>query len=162
MTRIAAVFVGLLFVMAACGNGSGTSGISDVSCQDPPAEELSAESALDIVVTPNPAASGMEASLSVSGDGLAADAVTGAGAFWQCWNGSQWVDTHHMVKGESATYRTRAVTPGATVTIPAVGYLLPSSRAILIPDVPPGTYRIVDSVAVDGAVMTGFVLVQVR
>jgi len=163
MTRIALACVGILAVLTACGNGQDTSDTMSVNCQEPPAGELTAESAIEIVITPNPVAPGSEASLLITGEGLPDKAATGAGAFWQCWDGSQWVDTHHIVKElVGVAYRTRELTPGATWTIPAVGYVLPSSRPILIPNVPPGTYRVVDSVFVDGTEITGFAIVEVR
>jgi hypothetical protein len=53
------------------------------------------------------------------------------------------------------------VEPGVDTTIPAVGLEVPSSYPIMIPEVAPGIYRIVDVAFNRGTTVTGFVIVEV-
>lgn len=64
--------------------------------------------------------------------------LTGYGSTWQCWDGDDWVATHLLVHDGETT----AGEPGGTTTVPGIGYVLPNSFAIVIPEVPPGWYRI--------------------
>lgn len=156
----------MVVLIGACGTDPQPTG--NTGCLEPPASELSAESRLVLALDPNPTPAGQEATLSLSlteaeitrriAEGLPADVVGGAGAAWQCWDGSRWVDTHQIVRGFAGEPRTLAVAPGQTTTIPAIGLRLPNSYQILIPDVPPGLYRIEDTMTG----ISGFVIVEVR
>jgi hypothetical protein len=130
----------------------------------PPPSELEQTSALALSVEPNPVTVGSHAALSIEFDGLPADAAVGAGAEWQCWNGSQWVTTHRIVRAFTDQEPvTLEVPPGATTTIPAIGLNIPNTYQILIPHVIPGMYRIADRALVpEGEETAGFVLVEVR
>lgn len=165
MSRVVAIFVVGLLILSACASsmdGSSQTTTLGATCSDPPETELEAASDLNLAVEPNPIEAGSVAMLSIERDGLAEDSVTGAGAAWKCWDGSTWVDTHQIVKGfDGRSGETIELGPGMTTTIPAVGLSIPSSYPIVIPDVPPGTYRIVDEVFEGGARITGFVLVEV-
>jgi len=76
-----------------------------------------------------------------------------------------WVDTHQIVRGPfgpDSNPSTIKILPGMITTIPAIGLPVPNSYPILIPLVPPGTYRVIDSIAVISGSLDGFVIVQVR
>lgn len=55
------------------------------------------------------------------------DIVTGAGALFQCWDGSAWANTHQLLKDGNGPDNSPAaigIGPDVTVTIPAVGLLI--------------------------------------
>lgn len=151
--------------MAACSSGAAsttTAGRLDGTCQSPPTAELETDSTLEMSVDPNPVMVRETASLTVSSEGLAANALAGVDARWQCWDGSRWVTTH-------AVYRGFGDNPGQTIPlnadfqirVPSIGLELDEGFPIVIPQVEPGTYRIEDEVIVEGDPVTGFVIVEV-
>lgn len=154
------VFVALMVASCTAPGDSLTPGSS---CVDPPLSELERPSPVALTVEPNPVSAGFEAILSVSAAGLPSDIVSGAGVAWQCWNGSDWVPTsHQVVRGWSGEPLTLFIEPGAITTVPAIGLPIPNSYPILIPDEPPGVYRIKDVVGVvGGSDIVGFVFVEV-
>jgi len=83
----------------ACSADAITSAPVDERCVSPPAAALDEESAVALTINPNPVSPGSEAVLSVSSEGLPADALHGIAALWQCWNGSEWVSTHALFRG---------------------------------------------------------------
>jgi len=101
--------------------------------------------------------------LTIAADGLPDGALVGAGAAWQCWSGSEWVDTHQIVRGFYDGHGTTLeVGPGETTTIPAVGLPIPNSYPILIPDVEASTYRLADEAIQPGSpAISGWVIVEV-
>ncbi|MGH8924708.1 MAG: hypothetical protein ACRDWA_08770 [Acidimicrobiia bacterium] len=106
---------------------------------------------------------GAAATLSIELDGLPADAIVGAGVEWQCWDGSEWVPTHQIIRGFGEIEPvTNEVAPGATTAVVAIDMSVPNSSVIIIPDVAPGTYRISDRAIVSGGEVSGFVMVEVR
>ena len=136
--------------------------IGDATCVDPPDSELEVDSPLDLTVEPNPVAAGGSATLSIGRGELPENSNIGAGAAWQCWKGTAWVDTHQIVRAFAPGYgEAIAVVPGVDTTIPAVGLEVPSSYPIKIPEVASGTYRIVDDASGPGGTVTGFVIVEV-
>jgi hypothetical protein len=139
-------------MMAACGTEPAT------VCTAPPVDELAQESALVLTLEPNPVAPGSEAVLSLSAEGLGLEALVGAGLEWQCWDGAGWVATHQVVR-ESVTIE---VVPGETTTVPAVGYTVPTVTRIVVPEVGPGVYRLVDRAYTGNREVSGFVFVEVR
>jgi hypothetical protein len=145
----AGVMVAVL--VAACATDPTT------DCMAPPPGELSEESALALTLEPNPVAAGSEAVLSISAEGLGAEALVGAGLEWQCWDGSGWVVTHQVVR-ESVTLE---VVPGETTTVPAVGYAVPNATRIRVPEAAAGVYRIVDRAYTGNREVAGFVFVEV-
>lgn len=149
--RVQAGLVGVVLT-AACGTQPTT------VCATPPIDELAAESALVLTLAPNPVAPGSEAVLSLSAEGLGLEALVGAGLEWQCWDGTGWVPTHQVVR-ESVTLE---VVPGETTTVHAVGYTVPTVTRILIPEVAPGVYRLVDRAFTGNREVPGFVFVEVR
>jgi len=48
---------------------------------------------------PKPTRAGSEAPLLVGAAGLGPELIVGVGVAWQCWDGSDWVDTHFLVVG---------------------------------------------------------------
>jgi hypothetical protein len=154
------VLAGLVVIgCTAGGSTTSTSSAANV-CGDPPATEVARESSLIMSLEPNPVVAGSQATLSVAPGSFSGGGMVGAGAQWQCWNGTQWVDTYQIVRGfGSGSAVTLKVQPGATTTVPAIGLPIPNSYPIIIPDVKPGIYRIRDTVEPDLA--TGFVIVQV-
>ena len=120
-------------------------------------------SELTLTVDPNPVASGGEATLSVSWVGLPANAMVGIAALWQCWNGAEWVTTHTIHRGWAGEPSVQ----GPDVPVLAIGLTVPNSYSILIPDVPPGIYRVWDEALLTDPLgppdtVTGFVIVWVR
>jgi len=140
--------------------------IGDATCVDPPDSELEVDSPLDLTVEPNPVAAGGPATLSIGRGDLPENSNIGAGAAWQCWKGAAWVDTHQIVRGgfshrPGGEAEAIEVEPGVDTTIPAVGLEVPSSYPIMVPEVAPGAYRIVDAASSPGTTVTGFVIVEV-
>ena len=87
----------------------------------------------------------MTATLRVSDAGLPEGAMVGLDAIWQCWDGSRWIDTYQLVRAvHPFVAQAIRLEPGATTVIEDLGVPLPSNAEILIPDVPPGIYRIWD------------------
>lgn len=89
--------------------------------------------------------------------------VGGAGATWQCWTGDEWERTHQLMRdvwdnGPATNY----IEPDTTVTVPAIGLVVPNSYAVAIPDLPPGIYRIADEAWLAGEPLTGLVIVTVE
>jgi hypothetical protein len=69
--------------------------------------------------------------LTIGADGLTGDAIIGAGAEWQSWDGSAWIPTNQIVRGfDDDAGQNIEVTPGATTTIPVVEIPVPSSFPI--------------------------------
>lgn len=173
MSRLVVFIVLILGVLVACGQEqeAGTTRIPpDTSipdarnCTSPPEDELTADPDVQLAVDPNPVPAGTLATLSIEQGSLPSGSSAGAGAVWQCWDGSSWVDTHQIVKGfdDGQDAQAIAVEPGATTTIPAIDLPIPSSYPIVIPEVEPGTYRIADEVFTGGeGSITGFVIVEV-
>jgi hypothetical protein len=149
----------LSILLASCSDGTSP---ASGECLNPPSTEQERTSDLELTVTPNPVAAGSLATISVSLGGPSSYYVGGAGAAWQCWDGSGWVTTHQIVRGFSGNPITLEVAPGATTTIPAIGLRIPNSYPIVIPDVSPGIYRITDAAYRRSVEATGFVLVEVR
>jgi hypothetical protein len=140
---------------AGCGEGSSPSSGPMASCTTPPVAERQATSALAMTLDPNPVHAGTSAILEVDDASLPAEAMVGLGLAWQCWNGVEWMDTHQLVRGiDPFVAQAIPVEPGATTTIAALGVPVPSTAAILIPQVPPGIYRIQDRVVQSGPQFT--------
>ena len=148
------------------GSADSTPDAGGVECLEPPQSELEAASSLTMALDPNPVEADAVATLSVSTDEPPYVYTDGAGATWQCWDGTAWVATHQILRdgygGGGDRPVTLELTPGATTTIPAIGLNVPNSYPILIPMVPPGTYRIIDQVEGAGRRLGGHVIVVVR
>lgn len=107
----------------------------------------------DVVLTvdPDPVTAGSDAELTATaGESISGQVVVGAAVVWQCWDGTAWIDTHHVLRGHYGDYRVQAFESDVTVTMPAVGILVPNTFSIQIPDVPAGTYRITERAGLDG------------
>ena len=132
-------------------------------CVAPPSDATLEVSEFALVLEPNPVAAGAEAVLVIPGDDLPDDTVGGAGAMWQCWTGTQWESTHQILRPfASETGEARYLAPGTVATVPAVGLPVPNSYQVRLPDVQPGTYRIVDEVWPEGESRTGRVVVIIE
>jgi hypothetical protein len=149
-----------MLALAACGAETDSTANQ---CTDPPADQLEVSTNITLSLSPDTVEAGSEADLSVKADGLGADQpIVGAAVMWQCWDGTAWVDTHQVLRGRYGDYRVATLDPGVEVTMPAVGLLVPNTFTIQIPSVPPGVYRIADSVSADGGQrFTATVIVRV-
>jgi hypothetical protein len=133
-----------LVVLASAGGCGGIDG-TEGGCQPPPPAEIEAPSGLAMALDPNPVTAGMTAILRVSDAGLPEGAMVGLDVVWQCWDGSRWIDTYQLVRAvDPFVAQAIRLEPGATTIIEDLGVPLPSNAEILIPDVPPGIYRIWD------------------
>lgn len=162
----------LTVAVTACSGSQPTSTVSmprsaeGIQCFEPPQSELEVVSSLTMTVEPNPVEAGSIANLSVLTDEPPYVYMVGAGAAWQCWNGTAWVDTYQILRdgygsGEADPVAFEVI-PGATTTIPAIGLNVPNSYPIRIPAVPSGTYRIIDWAEGAGERIGGHVIVVVR
>lgn len=138
----------------------------EIPCEQPPAAEIGRISDLELAIKPATVIAGASATLSIGLRSLPTDAIVGAGVEWQCWNGSEWVPTHQIIRGFGGYEPiTNEAPPGGTTAVPAIGLAVPNSYEITIPDVGPGTYRIADTALVPGNApngnVVGFVLVEV-
>ena len=160
MKQWAAVAATVLLVIA---TAFGDSGEAKSECQLPPATEIETPSPIAMTLDPNPATAGTMATLQVSDAGLPSDAVVGLGLAWQCWDGSQWIDTHQLVRSvDPFQAQIIVVEPGVTTTIAGLGVALPSIAEILTPDVAPGIYRIREEAVQPGPQFTpGHLIVEV-
>lgn len=139
----------------------------ETPCEQPPTAETARLSELELSVEPATVTGGARATLSIEVRSLPVDTIVGAGVNWQCWNGSEWVRTHQVMRAFGGYEPiTDEVPPGGTAAMPAIGLAVPNSYEIIIPDVGPGTYRIADTAIVPGNVPSGnvfgFVLVEVN
>ena len=161
VTRLVAATMAAVLLLSACTSETTPEGLT---CVEPPAIEVTADSDLVLAVEPNPVETGGEAKLTLERGGLSAHSVAGAGVLWQCWTEeSGWVDTHVIVRGFNATaMRTIEIEEGSETFVELVGLGVPNSYRILIPDVSPGTYRIVDRLNESRSEVTGFAIVVVR
>jgi hypothetical protein len=136
-----------------------------VSCRDATGAESDDQQGLTLSLEPNPVPPDSEATLTVTPGADFDDRMVGASLEWQCWDGTAWVPTHQLFRSPHFQGGAGAleVEPGGTTAAPAVGVPLPTSDTILIPDVPAGTYRIVDrALAPDGTDLLGSVRVEVQ
>lgn len=179
--RLLIVVAAVTLVMVGCGGTEGdlssagsvgassgavpTTSVTDspVSCVDGPADDETSELVLEI--HPNPVGAGETAVLRTTDPVDGEATIVGAGLEWQCWDGEECVATHQLFRapyyrGGAAAI---AVEPGATTAAPAVGVPLPSSDSIVIPEVSPGTYRVVDrGLRPGGSEVTGSLRVEVQ
>ena len=132
----------LLAILGACS----PSPAGDAGCVAPPASEVSIGTDLDLVLSANPVSPGQEAMLSVAPAADFTEGVVSMSADWQCWNGTEWKSTHSLFRGESFAPYVEAYDPDRPELTVGLGATTPFR--ILIPDVPPGVYRIMDDVSV--------------
>lgn len=140
MRAAACAFAAVLATACAGAVGSGPFG-----CVSAPPEERGSSSPVSMTLTPHPVRAGAVATLALGVDPPAAAGtyLVGWGADWQCWDGRTWVSTHVLEQSPSGGGgRIVERSPGVTVTIPAIGYGLPFTFTLTIPDVPLGWYRI--------------------
>jgi hypothetical protein len=161
VTRFVTATTTAVLLLSGCTSESTPEGLA---CIEPPASEVRVLSDLVLAVEPNPVETGGEATLTLERGDLSAHSVAGAGVLWQCWTEqSGWVDTHVIVRGFTAgAMRTDEIEMDSAVFVELIGLDIPNSYRILIPDVSPGTYRIVDRVNENRNEITGFVIVVVR
>jgi hypothetical protein len=152
----------LALVTAACADTGETSPTSVLAlCEEPPADEVTTESDLEMRVSPNPAAAGDVVELTVRSD-LPDDSVVGVDAEWQCWDGTKWVTTHIVYRGFGDNAgQTIPVNSEFQIQVPSIGLATENGYPMVIPRVEPGTYRIKDEVLAGGKSVPGFVVVEV-
>jgi len=146
----------LIAAVAACTSGG-------AECTEPPEDELlTDDSAFEVTVEPNPVSAGAEVTLSVSpSEETPSDFIGGLGADWECWNGSDWVQTHTLVRGANGPAAVVDLSTDSTIAIPDLGLQVPNSHSIVIPDVAPGTYRLTDRLVGNESNLIGYVIVEV-
>lgn len=146
----------LIVAVGACTPGGS-------ECEEPPEEELqNTESAFGVSVEPNPVTAGAEATLSVSpSEETPADFIGGLGVDWECWTGSEWVQTHKIVRSTDGPPAVVDLRSGSTIAIPDLGLAVPNSHQILIPDIEPGTYRLTDYLYGNESDLIGHEIVEV-
>lgn len=177
--RFALALTVLAALTAGCTEASSQTSLSVnfvEECQPPPqSEQTLPESDFDLTITPTPVTAGSEVDLVIE---LAKDApenlttapegeiITGAGAQFQCWDGSMWLDTHQLLKnGFGPDNQPAAIDlgPDVTVTIPSVGLVIEDQPyTIVIPDMPPGIYRIEDTVIVGSSGRSVYGLIEIE
>lgn len=146
----------LIVAIGACTSGG-------VECTEPPnGELLTDDSAFEVTVEPNPVVVGAEATLSVSpSEQTPRDLIGGLGVDWECWNGSEWVQTHTLVRGANGPAAVVDLNTDSTIAIPDLGLRVPNSYPIVIPDVPPGIYRLTDRLIGNESDLVGYEIVEV-
>ena len=159
--RIAGVVGALVILAAGCTSATEPSTTSSgVECSVPPAEVLVAESEFDVELSPNPVEAGSEAMLSIDYDGPLEGLGGGVGASWQCWSKDRWVATHILVRGTGFEPSVIDLSdPREEVS--DLGLRIPNSYPVLIPNVAPGTYRIVDGLYGFQMSLAGYEIVEV-
>lgn len=112
-------------------------------CESAPVGQRGSMSSITLALIPHPVTAGASVRVEI-GATEENPIMVGWGVDWQCWNGSSWVGTHQLGFGLEAGGDVVPVRPGATTTIPAIGYMVPKrdNFFITIPDVPPGWYRL--------------------
>jgi hypothetical protein len=83
------------------------------------------------------------------------------GANWECWNGSEWVQTHTLVRGANGPAAVVDLSTDSTVAITDLGLQVPNAHPIVIPDVASGTYRLSDRLFGNESELTGYEIVEV-
>lgn len=146
----------LIVGVGACASGG-------AECTEPPEDELPTDdSTFEVTVEPNPVVAGAEATLSVSlSDETSRGFIGGLGAEWECWNGSEWIRTHTLVRGANGAPTVVDLSTDSTVAIPDLGLQVPNSHPIVIPDVAPGTYRLTDRLFGNESDVIGYAIVEV-
>lgn len=146
----------LIVAVGACTSGG-------AECTEPPEDELlNDDSGFEVTVEPNPVVAGTEATLSVlPSEETPRDLIGGLGAEWECWNGSEWVQTHILVRGANGPAAVVDLTTDSTIAIPDLGLQVPNSYPIVIPDVAPGTYRLTDRLIGNESDLVGYEIVEV-
>jgi hypothetical protein len=128
------------------------------SCQTPPSSALNVSgSAFDMAVSTSPARAGQIIELSVARSRQ--DNITGIPTFWQCWDGSDWINTHvgtKMSRDSAWDPEVYRIESGPAFALP--GIIVPDTFRIRVPDLPPGTYRIEDYVGTE----LGWVIVEIE
>lgn len=155
-------------ITAAGCTGSDTASSVHDECAMPTAsaQELP-DSNFVLMISPTPATAETEIDLTIEAvDASDDDVATGAGALFQCWDGSNWIDIAQLLKdgfGPNNEPAAINLAPGVTVTIPAVGLLITDQPfTVLVPDVPAGVYRIEDSAIVGSAQLPIYGLIEVE
>lgn len=160
--RIAGLVGAVMLLVAGCTSAGepSTTTSSGVECSAPPAEALVVESEFDVELSPNPVPAGGEATLSVDYDGPLVGLGGGVGASWQCWSDGEWVSAYVLVRGTGFEPSVIDLSdPREEVS--DLGLRIPNSYPVLIPDVAPGTYRIVDGLYGFEMSLTAYEIVEV-
>lgn len=156
----------VLLVATACTSTADPSTTTTSSlCSDPPSREVHFDPEFEISLDPNPVDAGAVATLSVDFEGQPpSDYIGGAGASWECWNGSAWVETHILVRAFNETVQPSVIDLPADsgVGIPDIGLTVPNSYQVMIPDVASGTYRITDRIFGRESMLISHVAVEVQ
>ena len=161
--RIAGLVGALLIFAAGCTLAAepSTTSSSGVECSEPPAEALVAESEFEVELSPNPIEAGGEATLSVDYDGPLEGLNGGIGASWECWSEDRWVATHILERAIEDWEPSVIDLSDQSVEVIDIGLLIPNSYQVLIPEVPPGIYRIRDGLFGFEMSLTAYEIVEV-
>jgi hypothetical protein len=122
---------------------------------------LVAESEFDVELSPNPVEAGGEATLSVDYDGPLVGFNGGVGASWECWSEDRWVATHILVRTINDWEPSVIDLSDPREEVIDIGLLIPNSYQVLIPEVPPGIYRIRDGLFGFELSLTAYEIVEV-
>lgn len=167
MRKLPALSLIVLIATTACAtstsSSSTTTSRSAEVCIEPPADQLDFESNFELTLDPNRVHAGSEATLSTDMVDASTDYIGGAGASWECWNGTEWMPTHIVVRAfnESSPAGVIDLAEDTNYGVPDIGLTLPNSFTILIPDVTPGKYRITDQLYGGPEQLVAHVIVEV-
>jgi hypothetical protein len=116
---------------------------AQLDCESAPVGQRDSASSVPLALIPYPVTAGASVRVEI-GATEENPTMVGWGVDWQCWNGSSWVGTHQLGFGLEAGGDVVPVVPGATTTVPAIGYMVPmrGDFFVTVPDVPPGWYRL--------------------
>lgn len=130
-------------------------------CRSAPVDQLPPDSPFPLTLTPNPVAAGDTGTLAIGV--TKPDDLAGWGGLWECWTGTGWKATHQIVNGHRSGIpgAVLEIEPGTIATMPAIGYRIPDTFTITIPDVPPGWYRLREEIGGRGGMVVGYVAVEV-
>lgn len=158
-----ALLAAVTLVTAACGAPADIATTTlTITCEEPPGDEISAESDLSMTVNPSPARPREVVQLTLDQADLPENSVVGVDAEWQCWDGSAWVTTHIVYRGFGDNAgQTIPVNAEFQIRVPSIGLALDEGYPIVIPQIDPGIYRIEDEAIVAETTITGFTLVEV-
>jgi len=139
----------------------GTVVVDAFGCQSVPIEELPERPPFKLRLDPDQVEAAGTASLEI--DRMRPGDSASWGGSWECWTGTEWVATHQIEHGRTEADPGAAlpIHPAAITTMPAIGYPIPDTFQITIPDVPPGWYRIREEISTKGETVVGYLAVEV-
>lgn len=163
--RVAATL--LIVVLAGCSTDTTSTTASSTSrCTGPPATELTPASDYTLAISTTVAAPGTVIDVEMQFPTAPPEFATrGITEMWQCWDGTQWIDTHQLMTtggpdNGPVALELRSDPPS---TVPPVAFRISTSTRfrIAVPDVAPGFYRITNWVEYTGQTRWGRAIIEV-